>query len=182
MGKVAGLAVDERTLVRRARSGSMESLGELYARHADRVYRVALGLLGSAAEAEDVLHDVFVGLPAALGAFDETRELAPWLARVAARVALERLRAARRRERREGDYGREHDEFVSPPAFIAGDPELSRALASLPEGLWTVLLLREVEGLTHESIASLLGISASASAVRLHRALKKLRELVRRSP
>jgi RNA polymerase sigma-70 factor (ECF subfamily) len=182
MGKLAELAVDEKTLIRRARSGSMEALGELYARHGDRVYRVAVGLLNGSADAEDVLQDVFVGLPVALRTFDETRELAPWLAQVTARIALERLRSARRRQQREGAYGREHEGVVTPSSFISTDAELSRALASLPEGMRLVLLLREVEGLPHESIASLLGISPSASAVRLHRALKRLRELLRRVP
>src|SRR5687768_3076380 len=97
--RVRFLETDE-SLVDAARTGSTEALAELYRRHADVVYRVAYSLLPETADAEDVLQDVFVGLPEALSRFDRSRPLEPWLKRVAARTALSRNRSARRREER----------------------------------------------------------------------------------
>src|SRR5688500_13564731 len=84
-------------LVARAREGSAEALAALYTRYAPALMGVAYRLTGSAADAEDVLHDVFLGLPEALRHYDERGALESWLKRVAARVALSRVRARQRR-------------------------------------------------------------------------------------
>jgi RNA polymerase sigma-70 factor (ECF subfamily) len=93
---------------------------------------------------------------------------------VTTRVALDRLRATRRRREVLLDHTNE-------PAISASDgdlghrADLERALRHLPDTLRTVFVLREVEGLSHGEIAETLGIRVGASEVRLHRALKKLR-------
>ena len=172
--------VDDKVLIRQARSGSMDALGDLYARHAEPVYRMALRILGSPAEAEDVLQDVFVGLPSTLKRFDEERDLGPWLTRVSARLALSRIRSKGRQHQREQSYASE-----SPPETSSVQLEqrlrLERALDEVPDSLRPVLLLKEVEGYSHHEIADLLDITPGASAVRLHRALKILRQVLRRS-
>ena len=163
-------------LAARARGGSAEALAELYTRFARSLMGVAFHLTRSAEDAEDVLHDVFVGLPEALRHYDERGTLESWLKRVTARVALSRLRATRRR--------REVAIDVAPDAVSLGTPAdrgvddlaaLRRALDRLPESLRTVFVLREVEGYTHAEIAAMLAISPRASEVRLHRALRALR-------
>lgn len=157
----------------------MEALGDLYGRYAGPVYRVALRILGSAAEAEDVLQDVFVGLPGTLKRFDEERDLGPWLTRVAARVALSHARSRGRRDQREKSYASELP-TEAPPAKLDRRLRLEQALEKVPDSLRPVLLLKEVEGYSHEEIADLLDITPGASAVRLHRALKILRQALRR--
>lgn len=173
-------AVDDKVLIRQTRSGSMEALGDLYGRYAERVYRMALRILGSPAEAEDVLQDVFVGLPSALRRFDEEHDLGPWLTRVAARVALSRVRSTGRRDQREQSYASELSPDT-PSVQVDRRLLLERALEEVPELLRPVLLLKEVEGYSHDEIADLLSITPGASAVRLHRALKILRQALRRS-
>lgn len=76
-------------LVERVRGGSVDALGLLYERHADRIYRAAFRILLAESEAEDVLHDVFVGLPDALVRYTERGSFAAWLRAVAVRTALE---------------------------------------------------------------------------------------------
>src|SRR4051812_45618776 len=78
-----------------ARAGDAEALGALYRRYGDALMAVAFRLLYSVPDAEDVLHDVFVGLPEALRRYEERGALEPWLKRVTARVALSRLRSDR---------------------------------------------------------------------------------------
>src|SRR5690349_22986106 len=88
---------DLSTLVASVRSGSAEALGALYARMGTDLLRVATQIVASRADAEDVLHDVFLGLPEALRHYQEQGSLVGWLRRVTARTALAKLRSARRR-------------------------------------------------------------------------------------
>ena len=161
-------------LVARARAGSGDALGALYARHAAAVMSLAYRLCGSAADAEDVLHDVFLGLPEALRRYDERGSFTAWLRRVAARTALTRLRAQGRRREVPLDAHGEWPREAEAESF--GDRSaVERALAALPSTLRAVVVLKEMEGYSHAEIGALLGISAGASEVRLCRALKLLR-------
>jgi DNA-directed RNA polymerase specialized sigma24 family protein len=84
-------------LVHRARLGDSEALGALYDAFGAGLYRLAYRLTGSREDAEDTVHDVFVGLPEALDRYEERGRLGAWLRRVTARVALRpaRLTAGR---------------------------------------------------------------------------------------
>ena len=162
----------EAALLASVRQGSTEALGQLYTRHAGEVYALAYRLTGSRHDAEDVLQDVFVGLPRALKAYGEQGRFGAWLGRVAARTALMRLRS--RGARREDGL-----ELAGDPAG-RGEPDpvdriaAQRALQRLPDGLRAVWVLKEVEGYSHAEIGALLGISPENSAVRLSRAWKLL--------
>lgn len=77
------------------RAGDPESLAALYREHGRTLYRLAYRLTGTQEDAEDVVHDVFVGLPEALAHYEERGKFTSWLKRVTARVALIRLRGER---------------------------------------------------------------------------------------
>src|SRR2546427_5561825 len=88
------------SLIAEARAGGPEALAALYLEHGAALFRLAYRLVGAREDAEDVVHDVFVGLPEALQRYEERGSFAGWLKRVTARVALMRLRS--RSRRREG--------------------------------------------------------------------------------
>jgi RNA polymerase sigma-70 factor, ECF subfamily len=162
----------EPALLAAARQGSTEALGQLYGRHAGDLYSLAFRLTGTREDAEDVVQDVFVGLPRALRAYDERGRFGAWLGQVAARVALMRLRS--RGALREDDLAAAGE----PAAPRGADPvdriAAQRALQRLPDGLRSVFVLKEIEGYSHAEIGALLGITAENSAVRLSRAWKLL--------
>ncbi|HEX7049222.1 MAG TPA: sigma-70 family RNA polymerase sigma factor [Longimicrobiales bacterium] len=172
MHEQARNALDDAELVRRARAGSVDALAELYARHADAVYDAALRLLAAPADAEDVLQDVFVGLVDALEKYEERGAFGAWIRRVAVRRALMGLRRERRR--------------VDAPTAVLKTPvpdptrriTAREAVAALPDSLRVVFVLKEVEGYSHAEIGAQLGITPRASALRLHRAWKVLRNRV----
>src|SRR5213593_5157435 len=85
------------SLIAEARAGGPEALAALYLEHGGALFRLAYRLVGAREDAEDVVHDVFVGLPEALRRYEERGSFAPWLKRVTARLALMRLRSRRRR-------------------------------------------------------------------------------------
>ena len=164
-------------LVERARDGSADALSELYGRYGRVLVGLAFRLMGSHADAEDVLHDVFLGLPEALQRYDERGSLESWLKRVTARVALSRLRS--RSRAREVALVDDLPSSSANAADALGDvTAVQRAIDTLPVSLRTVFVLREVEGYSHQEIADLLNITTNASEVRLHRAIRSLRQLL----
>jgi RNA polymerase sigma-70 factor (ECF subfamily) len=168
----------ESGLQSRLRRGEPEALREVYERYADDVYRLALRVTASPADAYDVAHDVFVGLPEAATRYDPDRPFDAWIKGVAVRTALMRVRSMRRRR----------EVSVAPLARLGVRSEagrtidrltLEKALERLPVDLRTVFVLREIEGLAYQEIADVLGIKKNAAAVRLHRARGRLRDILR---
>lgn len=161
-------------LVCRARLGDSEALGALYDAFGAGLYRLAYRLTGSREDAEDTVHDVFVGLPEALDRYEERGRFGAWLRRVTARVALMRLR--RHNHRRE--VGLERADGVAapvPPDRTSDHAVLQAVVNALPVALRSVLVLKETEGYSHAEIAEVLGITAVTSRVRLLRALRRVR-------
>ena len=143
-------------------------LERIFREHGQLVLDTAYRLTGSVSDAEDVLQDVFLALPAALERYQPRDAFAAWLRRVTVRVALMRLRRDRGRREIPEPSVRAHDE-------AAERAEIERAIAALPDGLRTVFVLREVEGYSHAEIADLLDIREGTSQVRHHRAVRLLR-------
>lgn len=163
-------------VLRRLRSGDRRALERVYERYSEEMYRLAVALTGSTAEAEDVVQDVFLGVPESLRRFEGRSELGTWLRTVTVRCVLMRRRTERR--------------FRSPPAtprrFALGETEraqldriaLERALGRLPDGYRSIVVLKYVEELSHGEIAATLGISRRASESRLYRARLLLCDLL----
>jgi len=122
-----------------------------------------------------VVQDLFVGLPEALERYRDQGRFESWLRRVTVRLGLMRLRSGRRR--REVDL-----ESVDGAAAVQSESRgedlgLWFGLERLPEEQRAIVILKVVEGYSHEEVAELLGIRRGASQVRLHRALQRLRAL-----
>jgi len=160
-------------LIAAARDGDSGALGDLYDRHARELLATAYRLLQSREDAEDVVHDVFVGLPELLRKYEERGAFAAWLKKVTARVALARLRENEKHaaESLDGLAGHIHAPRRDPATSVS----LETALQKLSPALRAVLVLKEIEGFSHAEVARLLDISVGASEVRLHRAIQALR-------
>lgn len=160
----------------RLAAGDPFPLAELYADYGDLVYRTALRLTASGADAEDVTQEVFLRLPSAVGGFTgPTASFPGWLRRVSVRQALMHLRSGRRRREVSVDG---IASLLAPASHVVDRLTIDTALARLSDEMRTVFLLKEVEGYAHAEIAELLGISVANSEVRLHRARRALRELL----
>ena len=172
-------------LVDRIKAGDPDALAELFARHGERAYATAYRLTCSADDARDVVQDVWVALPEAVASYAGQGSFEGWLHRVVVRVALMRLRTARRR-REVAMPDDAHDDAPAAAHSQAPDAVLDRmaieqALAALPEQLRAVFVLREVEDYSHAEIAELLGLRKGTSEVHLFRARQRLRALLRGS-
>jgi RNA polymerase sigma-70 factor, ECF subfamily len=161
----------------RTAQGDADALGQLFGEYAGMVHRVALRLTMSADDADDVVQDVFVGLPEALRRYSEQGTFESWLRTLAVRVALMRMRAARARATASDAAGR------ATRIELNVDPHsdrlsLAAALGRLEEDYRVVFVLKVVEGYSHDEIATQLGIRRGTSEVRLYRAIRQLRTLL----
>lgn len=160
-------------LAERVRAGNLEALGDLYARYATKIMSLATRFTGETADAEDVVHDVFLGLPEALRSYEERGSLESWLKRLTVRVALSSQRSGKRRREVPLDEAAETPQQINARGDSHG--ALDTAIRELPDSLRAVFVLREIEGYAHADIALLLGITPGASEVRLSRAMRLLR-------
>lgn len=175
MGSCTGIR-DERLpqLVHQILGDNSDALAELYGAFASDVFKVAYRVLESVPDAEDITGEVFLGMPAALRSYDHgsTCGFVKWLRRSTVRRAA--ARATRIESRKEVSLD-------SVPAPVAGHVPtierlvLERALEALNPALRVVFLFKAVEGYSHREISAVLGISVTASKVRLHRARRELR-------
>lgn len=136
---------------------------------------MAYRITGTIDDADDVVQDVFAGLPNALRTYEGRGTFGAWIHRLATRTSLLVLRGSGRR----GKWHRRaasEQATTSSPDRITERLVLQEALDLMPEDLRVVFILKEVEGYSHAEIADLVGISAGASGVRLHRARKLLRK------
>ena len=165
-------------LVEGARAGEPEAIAELYDLFGATVYRVALRLMNSAADAEDVVQDVFFGLGRSLLSFEGRGSLEGWIKRVTSRTALMRLRWQRARNEISLDVGEAAWTAAAPSSSPADRLTLERALEELPDSLREVFVLKEIEGYSHQEIGEMLGIRPGTSKIRLYRARKELQKSV----
>lgn len=167
---------EERSLINEAAAGSSSALARLFELHSAQVQLVAYRLTMSADDADDIVQDVFIGLPEALAAYSRQGVFAGWLRTVTVRTTLMRLRAGRRRAATALQAG-DAQRTVSPDGAF-DRLAIENALSFLPSELRVVFMLADVEGYSHAEIGNLLGIRTGTSEVRLHRARRRLRALL----
>lgn len=166
----------ERTQIEQAALGSQDALAALFESHSAAVHRVAYRLTMSPDDAEDIVQDVFIGLPEALAAYSGHGDFSAWLRKVVVRTTLMRMRSNRRRTATAVRAEAEKQSAISN--FMLDRMAIATALAALPDDLRVVFMLSDIEGYSHSEIGKLLGIRVGTSEVRLHRARRKLRALL----
>ena len=166
---------EKRALVERAQRGDAEAFGQLYREHAPRVFALAIRLTGERRAAEELTQDAFVQAWRRLASFRGESAFGSWLHRITVNEFLVAARSTRRRELRvqpmelpevHAQGGREEDH--------ANRMDLESAIAALPEGARTALVLHDIEGYRHEEIARLLGVATGTVKAQVHRARQLL--------
>jgi RNA polymerase sigma-70 factor (ECF subfamily) len=148
------------------------AFGLLYDRHTPYLYRFALRLLGGdELAAQDVVHDAWVRAVERLGGFEWRSSLRTWLAG----ITLNFARAVRRDDARALELTDAHATAGDALEGTYDRVDLERAIAALPVGARHVFVLHDVEGWTHEAIATSLGVDEGTSKSQLSRARALLR-------
>jgi RNA polymerase sigma-70 factor (ECF subfamily) len=169
---------DESLFVKYRADGDLEAFGRLYDRYGPAVFRFLLRLLHDRPAAEDLTQQVFLRVHESRGAFDARRRFRTWIFTIARRLAAN-CAARGGSTVTEADPPDVEDAAPSPEhrAIVRDEARaVERALSSLSRDDAGVLLLAKYEGLSYEEIGGVVGCSADAAKMRVHRALKRLAE------
>jgi len=174
--------LDEAELIGAARSGDRQAFDELVRRTFVDTFTLARRLTGNEEDARDVVQDAYLRAWKGIGRFRGDAAFSTWMYRITANTASTHMRR-RRRQRTEpfgddfqpGDTRAEEQVSQSAESHEALE-RIAAALDELPPKLRSVVVLKDVYGLSHTEIAAELGITVSAAKVRLHRARRKLRD------
>ena len=183
----------EALLVERLRSGEEAAFEELVRSYGGQLLRVARRFFRSEEDALDALQDAFLSIFKSIGRFEANSRLSTWLHRIVVNASLMKLR--RQKSLRETDIDallpqfQEDGHQVRDSVPWSEDAEalsaktevrevVREAIHQLPESARAVLLLRDIEELSTEETAEILGITANAVKIRLHRARQALRALL----
>jgi RNA polymerase sigma-70 factor (ECF subfamily) len=165
------------------RSTRRVAMGVLYERYRERVYNVALRIVGTTDEARDVLQDVFVLLFRKIHRFRARAVFASWVYRITVNMSLDQLRRRRRGPMPAGssvvlDTPQGSSGLTGPERGVARqdlEEHVQAALAAMSSRLRIVVVLRYLEGLSYADIADVLGCSIGTVKSRLSRAHAALR-------
>lgn len=176
--------------IRAAQAGDAAGLERLVDGFADRVFGFLFRMTGNRPDAEDLTQEVFVRLVRKIGAYRHDGKFEPWLFRIAANLARDRVRGARRSppivsSARSGEgETREDDAAACEDAVDAGlmhqeeMDALSAALQKLPDAEREVVMLRHFSQMSFNEIARLTGVPLGTALARGHRGLARLRSIM----
>jgi RNA polymerase sigma-70 factor, ECF subfamily len=174
--------------VRLAQQGDAAAFETIYQLHSRRVYALCLRMLGDPVEAEDLAQEAFMQLFRKIQTFRGESAFSSWLHRLTANVVLMSFRKKKLMTTSLDEMTRPDDEHEMPKLEIgvrdlqlAGmfdRMELQTALAELPDGYNMMFMLHDVHGYEHNEIAALRGCSIGNSKSQVHKARKRLRELL----
>jgi RNA polymerase sigma-70 factor, ECF subfamily len=151
-------------LIERTLRGEEEAARALYEAHVEQTHRLVFRLTGHEDMAQECTQQAFIRAFSKLHTFRGGSTFSTWLHRIAVNVTVTHLR----RVRREMEAVADLDVVAHVPApSVAHDPilkdRLASALAALPDGFRTVVVLHDVEGFSHEEIGPALGIAVGTS-------------------
>jgi RNA polymerase sigma-70 factor (ECF subfamily) len=175
--RLSGSLSDDAQLVAACRRGEARAMEMLYHQYKRRVFGMAHRIVGSI-DAEEVAQEVFVRVFRGLANFRGDSALSTWIYRLTVNAALSHLARRGRRQ--------EVPEENIPEVPAAPEPERDPGLAArieaclqqLPAGYRAILVLHDVEGLSHEECAAILECRVGTCKSQLHKARSRMRELL----
>lgn len=186
---------EDQELVRRIKAGEEDLFSRLVMKYHGRIFTVVSRILASREDAEEATQDAFVAAYRKIHTFREQAQFYSWLYRIATNHALNRLRSnkARREEKKrsldemleegaEGQLAGDDPPPVDSPDRVLEESEwlelVDRGLAKLAPIYRSIVVLRDVEGLTYEEISLQLGVAIGTVKSRLHAGRARLRQIL----
>lgn len=184
------LPVPDEELVRRVQAGNNEAFEELVKRYERKVYNIAYRLMGNERDASEVLQDAFLRAYRFLPKFQFKSSFFTWLYRIATNVSLTKLRKREKVQlvsidepaNADGDLPLEIPDYRYNPEKMMKQRQLREALQNavdnLPPDYRSVVVLRDLEGLSNEEVSKVLNLTVAAVKSRLHRGRLELRKVL----
>jgi RNA polymerase sigma-70 factor (ECF subfamily) len=179
---------NEAEIIQRAAEGDPTAFECLYRSHCKRVYAICLRMVGNTTDAEDLTQEAFLLLFRKLHTFRGESAFSTWLHRLVVNTVLMHLRkrtlplvSTETGPAPDGEATSSSVEIAASDLFLEGSIDrinLRRCVAQLPAGSRAIFVLHDIQGYQHNEIAEMLGRSEGVSKSQLHRARKRLRELL----
>jgi RNA polymerase sigma-70 factor (ECF subfamily) len=179
-----GRVLDEQAVVAQAQRGDPDAFELFVRRYEEEAFRVAYLVVRDAAEAQDVAQEAFVRAYRSLSRFDAGQPFRPWLLRIVTRLAINSRRGSRRRGAMSERYDREYEArgpLPSPEATAEAAEQARRvwqAVAALSLQEQELLYLRYFLDASEKEAAVVIGRPVGTVKSRLHRTLRRLREVI----
>jgi RNA polymerase sigma-70 factor, ECF subfamily len=180
--------LSEADAIQRARDGDRAVFECLYRLHSRRVYAVCLRMLGNTNEAEDLTQEVFLLLLRKIHTFRGESAFSTWLHRLAVNLVLMHLRknsppivSIEATPDPDDETGSQSIDIGGPDLRLEGSIDrinLERCIERLPVGYRIMFVLHDIQGYQHNEIAEILGRSVGVSKSQLHKARKRLRDML----
>lgn len=175
---------DDAQLIAETLKGQTAAFGKLVQKYQDRLYNTIVHVAGNAEDARDIVQEAFLQAFVKLDSFKGISAFYTWIYRIALNLAA----GLRRKQRPIGSLDHNREQFgMDPPDNHNNCPldklqqqeragQVRRALAQLSKEHRTVLVLREIEDCSYETIAEMLDVPVGTVRSRIHRARMQLRE------
>jgi RNA polymerase sigma-70 factor, ECF subfamily len=173
-------------------NGNKEAFEHLVIKYQDRIFHLAYRFMNNREEAEELSQEIFVKVFRQLGKFRGEALFSTWLFQVATNHCKNRLKYLQRRKAalhdsinapirtEEGEVERSIPDDTRVPEDLVEREQIRRMvrekIAALPEDFRTVLIMRDIQGMSYEEIATALGTAEGTVKSRLHRARSELKE------
>ncbi|MCX7785323.1 MAG: sigma-70 family RNA polymerase sigma factor [candidate division WOR-3 bacterium] len=178
------LPLTDAELVKRAQQGNTSAFEELVRRYERKVYNLVYRMLGNEEDAKDALQDTFIRAYRFIKKFKGKSSFYTWLYRIAANVCFTRLKTRKTKEPEvgvsldepiidESEMPRELPDYKESPEHLFHRQQLQKALQDaineLPSDYRSVVILRDLQGLSNKEVSKALNLSIAAVKSRLHR-------------
>ena len=178
---------EERILIQRCQQGDKTAYEHIFLNYKDMVYNVAYGMLSNAENAEDMTQEVFLHVFEKINQFQFKSSFSTWLYRIVVNMCLNERRKQQNRDLDSTEL-KEYYERMHPPVNTPEDEllkkermnQVQQALATLKDTHRTILILREIEGLSYEELATVLKCSVGRVKSRLHEARMEIRRKLKK--
>jgi RNA polymerase sigma-70 factor, ECF subfamily len=169
-------------LAARCQRGDVDAFERLYRDHSGRLYNLAYRMSGTAADAEELVQEMFLLAHRKLATFKGESSIGTWLYRLGANLCVDHLRSS---QHRKGQATESLDDDRDRGARLPASPTnemtltrlaLERAIAELPASYRAAFVLHDIEGFGHGEVGEILGIAEGTSKSLVHKARMRLRQ------
>lgn len=180
--------IEEAKLIKESQQGNMKSFEELILLYQDQAYRTAYGMLGNHEDAKDATQESFIKIYKSLKSFKYKSSFSTWMYRIVHNTCLDLIRKQKRRREIPIEINKDSNEegYVIPIEDLSDGPEalldykvvkeeLIKCIKELPIEYQGVIILRDIEGISYDQIAEILGISQGTVKSRINRGRIQLR-------
>jgi len=176
----------EAELISRCQKGDQDALKEIFDQYHQKVYRIAYGVVRQREDALDIVQEVFIKLYRSIQNFKGRSKFYTYLYRMTMNTAIDHARKMRRAPpsniHEEEGFQLSEDVEKSPDRILLHkelEERVRVALGKLPVDQRTALILREVEGLSYQEMAEVMGCNIGTVMSRLHYGRKRIQEMLK---